>query len=176
MVPRLGARHLVLIGLRGCGKTTVGRELARRLGRPFVDVDDEIARLAHADVDALLREQGERAFREVERRALRGLVERPPAVIATGGGAVLGGAEFAALADPALVVWLDVPVEVLVQRAAERPRPALTGLSVADEFVCLERERRPLYAAAADMVLGPADGDPILVLSSLLDPRSDDEP
>ena len=142
----------------------------------IADRDDEIARLAGRDVDVFLASEGEVAFRALERQVLREAAGREGCVVATGGGAVLGGEAFEALAGPGLVIWLDVPLEELVQRARTRPRPALTDLSVAEEVARLDALRGPLYEAAADIVLGPADGDPILTLLSRLDPRHDDEP
>ena len=78
--------HLYLLGFMGSGKSVLGERVARRAGRPFVDLDAEVERAAGATVAAIFAERGERAFREAESAALRGLAGHPPAVVATGGG------------------------------------------------------------------------------------------
>lgn len=171
VAPDAGAQRVVLIGLRGSGKSTLGRELARRLARPFTDVDELVAQLAGRSADELLAQQGEPAFREVEARALRLAARQPAAVVATGGGAVLQAEAFAELAQGAFVVYLDAPVEVLAERAARRPRPPLTKLSPREELILLHDRRDPLYRAAASLVLAvgvPGAADPILALLSAL--------
>ncbi len=156
--------NIVLIGMRGAGKTTLGRELADRLGRPFVDTDDELARAEGADVDALLVRAGEAAFRRAEARVLRALAGRRGLVVATGGGAVLHGEPFAALCRDAHVIYLAASPGELQRRAARRPRPPLTALPPADECARLLAERDPLYRAAARSIVSVEDRDPILAL------------
>jgi shikimate kinase len=169
--PNAMPRTIVLVGMRASGKTTVGRELAARLGRPFVDVDELIEGLAGRPADAVLAQDGEPAFRALEARALDLAAGMPGAVVATGGGSVLLGDEFARLARDALVAFLDAPPEVLEQRASIRPRPALTGLPPRAEIEVLRARRLPLYRAAADVVIPvgvPGAPDPILAVLSAL--------
>ncbi len=169
--PNAAPRTVVLVGMRACGKTTVGRELAARLGRAFVDVDDLIAELAGRPADAVLAQDGEPAFRELEAQALRLAAARPGAVVATGGGSVLLGEAFARLRRGALVAFLDAPPDVLLQRASARPRPALTGLPPRAEIEHLRARRLALYRQAADVVIPvgvPGAPDPILAVLSAL--------
>ncbi|MCB9898308.1 MAG: shikimate kinase [Planctomycetes bacterium] len=163
--------NVVLVGMRASGKTSLGRRLSERLGRPFVDLDDELAARVGLPVDEALRSLGEPAFRELERELLRQAAERRDSVIATGGGAVLGGDAFAALAAAGVVVWLQVEVDELVRRGSARPRPPLTPLSPEAEVRRLLAEREPLYRAAADIAIPAGGPDPILDLLSRLPPR-----
>jgi len=171
VAPNSGARRIVLIGMRGAGKTTVGRELARRLACPFTDVDELVAELAGRPADELLAREGEPAFREFEARALRLAAGRPGGVVATGGGAVLHAEAFAELAQGALVAWLDAPLAVLAERGQQRPRPPLTDRPLREELALLLERRAPLYRAAADLILpvgSPVAPDPILALLRVL--------
>lgn len=154
--------NLVLVGQRGSGKTTLGRILALRLGRPFVDLDEVLEERGGRSVDALLRELGERAFREREAEVLRWAASISGSVIATGGGAVLHGSAMAALAATGCVLYLDLPRERLLERARIRPRPALTPLPLEAELARLQRERAPLYRACADITMSVDEPEPIL--------------
>ena len=161
-----GAGPIVaLIGARCAGKTSVGRELARRLGWPFVDLDDEVANL-HASacgrvgeippVGAVLAEIGEPAFRAVEERALREVLGRGgPLVIATGGGVVETAAARGLLAHRATCVWLQVAPAELERRmrADPTPRPSLTGADPKEEIAAVLERRSPLYAEIAEAIV-----------------------
>jgi len=174
--PNPDARRIVLIGMRGSGKSTVGRALAARLGRPFVDVDELIAELAGRSADEVLARDGEPAFRALEERALRLAAQRAVAVVATGGGSVLHADAFASLARGARVAWLDATPELLLQRATARPRPPLTNLPPQEEIRALMSRRAPMYRAAADIVIQvgpPGSPDPILALLSALQWEAD---
>ncbi len=173
--PDDGSGNLVLIGLRACGKTTLGREVARRAGRPFVDLDEALAARAGRGADAVLAEDGEDAFRAHEQAVLLAAADLRDHVVATGGGAVLGGEAFEALARPAFVVYLHASVETLVARSAARPRPPLTGLPPAAEVAALLARRDPLYRAAADSTISVEGPDPILAVLARWPPRPADD-
>ncbi len=148
--------HIALVGLRCSGKTSVGRELARRLGRSFVDLDEEIAQLFASErglaqvphAGDVLSRIGESAFRDLEERALRSALARPePSVIATGGGVVERAGNRELLGREAAVVWLRVDVAELQRRlrSATDPRPPLAGSDRAAEVPELAVRREPLY-------------------------------
>lgn len=158
-----------LIGLRCSGKTSVGRELARQLGAPFVDLDEALVADARAQgrgesvAGALLAAAGEPAFRELEARTLFGaLASRSACVLATGGGVVELEANRRVLAERAHCIWLRAPLAVLAQRLRRDalPRPALGGGDAADELAEQERRRDPHYAALAALELDTSSADP----------------
>src|ERR671933_2088711 len=149
------SRHLALVGFMGAGKTTLGEEVARRIGRAFVDVDREVEREAGTSVAAIFAERGEPEFRALEtRHAVRVLRERRPAVVALGGGAVTSREVREALAEQALTVLLDVDVDEAWRRVGgDRPLAR-------DEhaFRALFQEREPLYREVADATAADAEG------------------
>jgi shikimate kinase len=142
-------RPIVLVGLMGAGKSTVGRRLAKRLDLPFVDSDDAIALAAGRSAAEVFESLGEPAFRDGERRVVRRLVDGRPRVIATGGGAFADPATRALLNGAGVTVWLDAPVDVLARRAARRnTRPLLRNGDARATLERLAAERRPAYSQA----------------------------
>ncbi len=143
------ARHLVLIGLMGAGKSSVGARLADRLGVPFADSDAEVERAAGMTIPEIFESLGEARFRDGERRVIARLLGAPPMVIATGGGAFLNAETRALIADRAVSVWLKADLEVLVARTAGRTHRPL--LNTGDPRAVLSRlidARYPVYAGA----------------------------
>ena len=162
------APNVILIGMRASGKSSFGRRLARAAGRPFLDLDEELARRSGRDVDALLTERGEPGFRRLEAPVIGWAATRRGHVIATGGGAVLHPRPFAALAATGVVVYLRVSAQELARRAESRPRPALTPFSPRDEVFELLRRREPLYRRWAAFTISVSRTDPILALLHVL--------
>jgi shikimate kinase len=146
---------IVLVGLMGAGKSTIGRRLARRLGLPFVDSDEEIERAAVHSIPEIFDRFGEASFRDGERRVLRRLIEGEPKVVATGGGAFMDSETRALILRRCLAVWLDADVETLAIRVARRGhRPLLAGKDP-DAFLReLAAARNPVYAEAHLRVVG----------------------
>lgn len=148
---------IVLVGLMGAGKSTVGRRLARRLGLPFVDSDEEIERAAVHSIPEIFDRFGEASFRDGERRVLRRLIEGGPKVVATGGGAFMDEATRALILERCLAVWLDADVETLAGRVARRGhRPLLAGKDPSALLRELAAVRNPVYAEAHLRVLSDA--------------------
>ena len=143
-------RPIVLVGLMGAGKSTVGRRLARRLGLPFVDSDTEIEDAAGLSAGEVFQRFGERDFRDGERRVVARLANGPLRVIATGGGAFVNQTTRALLNQKCITVWLDAPVDLLAERTARRPetRPMLQDGIRAEILARLDDERRPAYEQA----------------------------
>jgi len=154
--------NVVLVGMRGAGKTTLGRALAHASPRAFVDLDDELARHAGLDVDRLLAERGEAEFRRLEAEVIRQAASLRSSVIATGGGAVLHADLIVQLAATGMVVFVDTPLPTLIARCASRPRPPLTALAPADETRALLEHRRANYEAIADITVPGDTVEPIL--------------
>ncbi len=147
--------HLVLVGLPGAGKSTVGPLLARRLGLPFVDLDREIERLAGLSVPRIFAERAEVAFRELERRATRALRGATPAVLAPGGGWIANPGAAATLRPPARIIHLRLSAEAALARlgTAVRERPLLAGPEPLEALRRLAAERGPLYHSMSDHVV-----------------------
>jgi shikimate kinase len=133
----------------GAGKSTVGRRLAKRLGLPFVDSDEEIERAADHSIGEIFDRFGEASFRDGERRVIQRLVGGPPKVLATGGGAFLDGATRSLILERCIAVWLDADSEVLAGRVARREtRPLLRGRDPLPILRELAAVRNPIYALA----------------------------
>lgn len=148
--PRQATRPIVLVGLMGAGKSTVGRRLAARLRLPFADSDQEIELAAGLGIAEMFARYGEPPFRDGERRVIARLIDGSPKVIATGGGAFMNDATRALILDRATAIWLDADVAVLAERVARRAgtRPLLaTGDPVAT-LAALAEARNPIYAHA----------------------------
>lgn len=145
---------IVLVGLMGAGKSTVGRRLAKRLGLEFVDSDEEIERAAVHSIPEIFDRFGEASFRDGERRVLRRLIEGGPKVVATGGGAFMDPETRALILRCCLAVWLDADVETLAGRVVRRGRrPLLAGKDPAALLRELAAVRNPVYAEAHLRVL-----------------------
>ena len=143
------SRPVVLIGLMGVGKSTVGRRLAARLHLPFVDADREIEAAAGLSIPDIFERFGEDGFRDGERRVITRLIDGSPKVIATGGGAFMNAQTRALILERATAVWLDADIDVLVDRVRRRnDRPLLRDRDPRDVLVALAALRNPVYALA----------------------------
>jgi shikimate kinase len=142
-------RCIVLVGLMGAGKSTVGRRLAKRLDRPFVDSDEEIERAADHSITEIFDRFGEPSFRDGERRVIQRLVGGVPKVIATGGGAFMDPATRALILERCVAVWLDADADTLAERVTRRDRrPLLRGKDPLPLLQELAAARNPIYALA----------------------------
>lgn len=147
--PPVQSRTIVLVGLMGAGKSTVGRRLAARLGMHFIDADEEIERAAGMSVAEMFEKYGEAAFRDGERRVIARIIAGPPCVLATGGGAFVNAETRALILAEALAIWLDADVDTLAARVARRnSRPLLVGKDPRAVLTDLAAIRNPLYAEA----------------------------
>ena len=142
-------RPIVLVGLMGSGKSTIGRRLAQRLGMRFVDADDEIERAAGMTISDMFARFGEAHFRDGERRVITRLLAGKPLVLATGGGAFMNGETRALIQKGSLSIWLDADIPTLVERVARRShRPLLEGRDAGEVLRDLAAVRNPVYAEA----------------------------
>lgn len=150
-------RPVVLVGMMGAGKTSVGKRLARRLDRRFVDADEEIERAAAMSVAEIFRTFGESHFREGERKVIARLVQDGPLVLATGGGAFVDPETRAAIKRHAISIWVRAELDVLVRRTSGRAtRPLLLSGDPRATLAALMRQREPFYAQA-DMIVDSTD-------------------
>jgi shikimate kinase len=153
-IPR---KSVVLVGLMGAGKSSVGRRVASRLGLPFFDADAEIEAAAGCSISEIFARYGEAAFRDGERRVMARLLAGPRAVIATGGGAFIDPETRALIAERAISVWLRADLELLVKRTAGRDhRPLLKKGDPRHILSVLMEQRYPIYGQA-DLVVDSLD-------------------
>ena len=152
-------RTVVLVGLMGAGKSSIGRRLAQRLGVPFVDADAEIEAAAGTSISDIFARHGERAFRDGERRVIARLLDGPPHVLATGGGAFMDEETRAQIRAGATSVWLRASLETLARRLekSHQQRPLLAKGDLRTNLAGLMDERYPTYAGA-DLVVDTGDG------------------
>ena len=142
-------RTIALVGLMGVGKSSIGRRLAARLGLEFRDADVEIEAAAGRSISEIFADFGEPAFREGERRVIARLLEEPPHVLATGGGALTTPETRALLKERAITVWLRADLEVLARRIARRDhRPLLIGRDPIEVLRAQSAVREPFFAEA----------------------------
>ena len=153
--------NIILIGFRGAGKTTIGRMIAQRLNKKFVDADEYLERKEGKTVKDIFAEGGEKLFREIETRIIAELCQLDNRVVATGGGAILREENVRALKKSGIVILLDADINTIYKRihknaATEQRRPSLTSKSAYEEIEYLLEYRRPLYDKAADFVISTA--------------------
>jgi shikimate kinase len=145
----LGRRSIVLVGMMGAGKSSIGRRLAARLNLPFVDADSEIEKAASMTIPEIFAAQGEAYFRAGEARVIARLLESGPQVLATGGGAFMNPETRAAIRAKAISIWLNATLDILIRRVRRRAdRPMLTGGDPVETLKRLMEERYPVYAEA----------------------------
>ena len=142
-------RTIALVGLMGVGKSTVGRRLAQRLGLPFADGDAEIETAAGMTVSEIFGQLGEPEFRAGEARVMRRLLEGPPIVLATGGGAMLNPETRALMKARAITIWMRADLKVVAERVQRRDtRPLLRGRDPLEALTGLADARYPIYGQA----------------------------
>ena len=144
-------KSVALIGMMGCGKSTMGRLLAGRLGAPFLDLDEEIERFEGRAIPEIFASSGDAGFRLCETAALRRALALSPRVIATGGGIVTREENVALLRERALVVWLCRPLDAMIADVSAEGRPNLAG-GKEERMRTLYAAREPLYRACAHLV------------------------
>jgi shikimate kinase len=145
----LNGRSIVLVGLMGAGKSTIGRRLAQKLGLAFVDADAEIERAAGKSVPDIFRDHGEDYFREGERRVIARLLESGSQVLATGGGAYMSKGTRENIERMGIAVWLKADISLLMKRVRRRDnRPLLKSEDPEEVMRQLMAERYPVYGLA----------------------------
>jgi shikimate kinase len=145
----LDGRTVVMVGMMGAGKSSVGRRLAARLGLPSVDADSEIEQAANATINEIFDRHGEAYFRDGERRVIRRLLDGAPKVLATGGGAFMQPETRAAIKENAISIWLKADRDLILSRVKRRSNRPL--LKAGDPEAVIDRlmaERHPVYAEA----------------------------
>ncbi len=161
-------KTIVLIGLMGAGKSAIGRRLASRLERPFVDSDSEIEAAAGCSIEDIFELHGEAVFRDLERRVMKRLLSDEPTVLAAGGGAFLDLETRTLIRESTVSVWLHADLEVLLARVSRRKnRPLLEGKDKRAVLKRLMAERDPIYSQA-DIVVESSDDPHEAVVSKII--------
>ncbi len=162
------AKTIVLVGLMGTGKSSIGRRLAKRFGMEFADADDEVAKAAGCSIEDIFELYGEEAFRDGERKVIMRLLDEKPRVMATGGGAFMDPRIRARIAERGISVWLRADLDVLVRRTRRRGgRPLLKNADPRATLAALIDERYPVYAEA-DIVIDTGD-EPVEITTGRVD-------
>jgi shikimate kinase len=153
----LGTRSIVLVGMMGAGKTTIGRRLSARLRLPFVDADSEIEAAAGMSIPDIFETHGEPHFRDGEARVIARLLDAGPAVLATGGGAFMREETRSRIGSKAVSIWLKADADVIMKRVKRRAdRPLLQTADPAATVGRLIEEREPVYQHA-DLTIASRD-------------------
>src|SRR5215472_15038717 len=170
VLSRLGDRSIVLIGMMGVGKSSIGRRLGARLGIPFVDADAEIERAAGMSSTDIFARHGEAAFRSGEARVIARLLNGGPQVLATGGGAVMNPATRALIQERGVSIWLSAELELLLRRISKSKaeRPMLQTADPAATLRELLAAREPIYAQA-DLTVQSRDVPHDAVVAEIID-------
>ncbi|WP_165700819.1 shikimate kinase [Alienimonas californiensis] len=167
-MPPAAPAAVSLVGARGSGKSTIGRLLAERLGRRFVDADEQIARVAGRSIPEIFVLHGETAFRLLEAEVITALLEQDSIVLATGGGAVLSLESRQKLVAAGPVVYLEAdPATLHARTAGDENRPPLTDLPAEEEMAAVLADREPLYREVASVVVD-ATAEPEAVVAAIL--------
>lgn len=149
LLQALDGRNLVLVGLPGAGKSSVGRRLAAQLAIPFVDADSEIEKAAGMSISDIFATHGEAAFREGETRVISRILQDGPLVLATGGGAFMSADTRRAIAAHGIAIWLDAATDILVARISKRThRPMFHNVDARAKLKELRAVRDPVFAEA----------------------------
>jgi shikimate kinase len=164
----LGSRSIVLVGMMGSGKSSIGRRLASALDLPFSDADTAIEQAAGMTVQDIFATHGESYFREGEERVIKRLLQSGPQVVATGGGAVISAKTRAAFTASGITVWLKAPVDLLLHRVSRRDNRPL--LKTPDPRAVLARllSERGAYYAEADLIYESRDGPHEVAVEGIL--------
>ncbi len=158
-----------MVGLMGAGKTSIGRRLAARVGLPFVDADEEIEAAAGSSIEDIFERLGEASFRDGERRVIARLLDGPPIVLATGGGAFMDPQTRERINQKAISVWLRADLDTLVRRTSRRnDRPLLKNGDPREILARLMDQRYPTYQQA-DIVVDSVDAPAEETVQSVLD-------
>jgi shikimate kinase len=165
----LGVRSIVLVGLMGCGKSSIGKRLAARLTLPFVDADEEIEKVAAKTISEIFADQGEVFFRDRERKVIARLLEAGPHVLATGGGAYMHPDTRQNIRRSGISVWLRAELPVLMRRVQKRDtRPLLKTSNPEATMRKLMEARYPVYADA-DITIESRDEPHDVIVAELLE-------
>jgi shikimate kinase len=173
LIAALGSRSIVLVGMMGAGKSSIGRRLGTRLGLPFVDADTEIEERAGMTIPELFEKYGEAYFRAGEARVIARLLDGGPQVLATGGGAFMNADTRSLIRAKGISIWLKADFDLLLRRIKRRnDRPLLKTEDPASRLKALIEERYPVYAEA-DLTIHSRDAPHEVVVEEIISALAD---
>ncbi|MGH6858847.1 MAG: shikimate kinase [Phyllobacterium sp.] len=165
---QLGGKSIVLVGLMGAGKSTVGKKLASLVELPFFDADHEIEKVSTMTIPELFEAYGEAEFRDLERRVIARMLEEGPIVLATGGGAYMNEQTRGAIAAEGVSLWLKAELDVLMARVVRKQnRPLLKHADPRGVMERLMHERHPIYALADLTVSSREEKKEVIALEAM---------
>nr|WP_244622027.1 shikimate kinase [Mesorhizobium albiziae] len=160
VVAALGERPIVLVGMPGAGKSSIGPALAKRLRLPFIDTDQKIQKKARKSISSIFNTDGEEGFRKLEATVIERVLEQGPAVIATGGGSFLHEQTRRLVGEKAISIWLDTDLDIIQRRlSSDTERPLLQGPNRVQTITELYSERKAFYAQADITIVPPHQKD-----------------
>ena len=163
------SQSIVLVGLMGCGKSSIGKRLAKRLDVKFIDTDNAIEAAAGCTITQIFKSKGEAYFRKIELKTISALLDEAPCIIATGGGAYIQDAIRSRIKEKALAVWLSTEFDVLLDRVSrKKTRPLLEQGDKAEILRKLMNERTPIYEQA-DITVESSSGPHNIVVKQIMD-------
>ncbi len=145
--------NIVLIGMRGSGKSTIGKELAKRLERNFIDLDEEIEKYANQSISEIVKNKGWDYFRTIEQKICTIFAKGKNLVIATGGGIVENEENIKNLKKSGIIIYLKCSPKICAERIKNSNRPSLTGKNIEEELEEIYKKRKEKYEKAADIVI-----------------------
>jgi shikimate kinase len=164
----LGKRSIVVIGLMGAGKSTIGKRLAQMLGLSFIDADAEIELVSRMTIPELFAAYGEPEFRDLERRVIKRILRTGPRVLATGGGAFMNEATRKTIAKAGISVWLKAELDVLMERVSRKGnRPLLKTADPRATMQSLMDQRYPVYALADIIVMSRDEKKDVMAVEAI---------
>lgn len=171
-IPTL-SQTVVLVGLMGCGKSSIGKRLAKQLHVPFVDTDHAIEAAAGCSITDIFKHKGEAYFRELELKTISDLLDQPPCIMATGGGAYIQAPIRKKIHEKAMAIWLKANFDVLLERVSrKKTRPLLEQGDKAEILRKLMDERTPIYEQA-EIVVESSTGPHHLAVNQILNAIAD---
>ena len=147
-------KNIVLIGMRGSGKSTIGKILAKNMGRNLWDSDREVEKKTGKKIAEIFQEKGEKGFRELEKKEIARIAQERNAILATGGGVILDNENVENLKKNGVFVFLQTPIQILVERISRnKNRPSLTGKDITEELGEIWKKRKERYHFCADIII-----------------------
>jgi shikimate kinase len=161
--------HILIVGMRGVGKSTIGKKLAESLQAPFLDTDLMMAQDLEMSLKEFVEESGWESFREKERQTLERVLNQEPSVISTGGGILMHFNNKELVKNAGTVIWLDAPLKVLEERITESPgRPSLTGEGLLEELETVLSQRKKHYKEAAHITINTKKKTPQEIVTEII--------